>query len=189
MTRRRPEKPLHKQVAEFVIFHLADKTAFHPFTGTDYDAWHAYIHLVRLWGRTRSDDVVAAMKAVVRCAQQRNEDVMAVFKKSIPCILDWSDEPKLWVQVAPQTGPLDEMTQARIRAGIKKLGEATSEPHVVRGEIDRIMWPCNDGARVCHHENSKPYKNAVPEPGYTLDRQCKDCGAIWREKLAVTSTK
>ena len=148
--RRRAEKPLHKQVAEFVIFHLADNGAFAPFTGTDYDAWHAYIHLIRLWGRTRSDDVVTALRAVVHTAQTRNEDVMAVFKKSIPCLLDWSDESKLW--------PL----------------------------IGARVSPCADGPRICKHQNNKPYKNAVPEAGYTLDQECRDCGAIWRERLTAT---
>jgi hypothetical protein len=61
--RRRAEKPLVKQAAEFVTHHLYDKTAFHPFTGTDYDAWHAYIPLVRLWGRTRSEEIVLALRA------------------------------------------------------------------------------------------------------------------------------
>lgn len=100
------EKPLHKEVAAFVIWHLHDRSAFAPLTGTDYDAWHAFIYLVRLWGRVRSPDVVAALRAVVHTAQARHEDVMAVFKKSIPSLLDWSDEVKLWPQIAPVTAPM-----------------------------------------------------------------------------------
>lgn len=162
--RRRPEKPLHKQVAEFVIHHLADKRAFAPFTGTDYDAWHAYIHLIRLWGRTRSDDVVAALRAVVHTAQTRNDDVMAVFKKAIPCLLDWSDEPKLWGQIGPRHA-LDDISRAR-------------------GASD-VTWPCRDGARICHHENSRPYGHATPEIGYTPEQKCRDCGAIWSKKVTA----
>lgn len=101
MPRNRPEKPLDKQVAEFVRFHLGDKGAFAPFTGTDFDAWRAYIHLVRLWGRTRSASVIAALRAVVNTAQIRHDDVMAVFKKSIPSLLDWGDERTLWAQICP----------------------------------------------------------------------------------------
>lgn len=101
MARSRPDQPLDKQVARFVQFHFADKSAFAPFTGTDYDAWRAYIHLVRLWGRTRNASVVAALRAVVYTAQFRHEDVMAIFKKSIPCLLDWSDERKLWMEICP----------------------------------------------------------------------------------------
>lgn len=180
MARRRPEKPLVKQAAEFVIFHLADKTAFHPFTGTDYDAWHAYVPLVRLWGRTRSEGVVTALREVVHSAQVSNPDVMAVFKKAIPCVLDWSDEPALWRQIGPRA-EMSDITKARIVAGLTRYGMPEGDPV-------RVMWPCSDGARVCRHTNSRPYKGAVPEPGYTLDQECKDCGAIWREKYTANVT-
>lgn len=128
--RRKPEKPLTKQAAEFVIHHLADKTAFHPFTGTDYDAWNAYVPLVRLWGRTRSEDVANALRAVVHSAQTRKPDVMAVFKKAIPCLLDWSDEHALWLKI----GPLSPVNGS-------------------------IIWPCADGPRICNHERSVPDKH------------------------------
>ena len=101
MGKRTREKPLDKEVAEFVIWHLHDRGAFAPLTGTDWDAWRAYIHLVRLWGRTRAETVLQALRYVVHSAQVRHADVMAVFKKSIPCLLDWSDERQLWPQIAP----------------------------------------------------------------------------------------
>lgn len=183
--RRRPEKPLHRQVAEFVCWQLADKRAFSPFTGTDYDAWHAYIHLIRLWGRTRSDDVVAALRAVVHTAQTRHDDVMAVFKKAIPCLLDWSDEPKLWSKIGPRR-KLDDVTTARIRRGIDKHFESFDVTDVTFDGTE-VTWPCADGPRVCHHENSKPYKHATPEPGYTDEKECRDCGAIWRDKIVSTT--
>lgn len=167
MRRPRPEKPLVKQAAEFVIFHLADKTAFHPFTGSDYDAWHAYIPLIRLWGRWRSDEVANALHAVVHCAQIRNVDVMAVFKKAIPCVLDWSDETKLWPKIGPS-----------VLTSIDHDLNAVIAPAGMR--FSRVMMPCHDGPRICTHGNSKPYKNATPEPGYTLDQECRDCGAVWR---------
>lgn len=155
MTARR-EKPLPKQVAEFVIHHLADKRAFAPFTGTDHDAWLAFLYLVRLWGRTRSDLVVEAMRAVVHSAQTRHEDVMAVFKKSIPCLLDWSDEPRLWHQIGP-------------RAALTDLDRAA-------GKTPGTLWPCRDGARVCAHDRSQPYDRGE-EPGWRL---CRDCDTIWK---------
>lgn len=173
MARRRPEKPLVRQAAEFVIFHLADKTAFHPFTGTDYDAWHAYVPLIRLWGRTRSEGVVTALREVVASAQVNNRDVMAVFKKAIPCVLDWSDEPALWKRIGP-----------RVTLRDVDIDMATA----LNAKAERVLWPCSDGARVCRHTNSRPYKGAVPEPGYTLDQECKDCGAIWREKYTANVT-
>lgn len=123
------EKPLERQVADFVRFHLHDRGAFAPFTGTDFDAWRAFIHLVRLWGRTRERSVVLALQHVVNSAQWWNADVMAVFKKSIPCLLDWGDEISLWREVA------------------KGL------------DGDRRPDPCPDGPRICAHIHSKPMKN------------------------------
>lgn len=98
-TRRKPEKPLVKQAAEFVIHHLNDRRAFAPFTGTDFDAWNAFIPAVRLYGRMRNEAAIGALRAIVGCAQQR-ADILAVFKKAIPCILDWSDEANLWLLIA-----------------------------------------------------------------------------------------
>ncbi len=95
--------PLEKQVSNFVRFHLYDNHAFAPMTGTDFAAWHAFIHLVVLWGRTRSDAVTEALRAVLHTAQTRHTDVMAIFKKSIPCLLDWSDEGPLWRAICPDT--------------------------------------------------------------------------------------
>ena len=164
MSRRQsPPKPLHKEVAQFVIFHLNDRSAFAPFTGTDNAAWLAFIHLVRLWGRTRSSEVVTALRAVVHTAQTRHSDVMAVFKKSIPCLLDWSDEPKLWGQIGPR-GPLTDIERARGMTG-----------------DDRVLWPCRDGARVCQHERTRPYKKSY-EPGAVME--CRDCGAIWDREVS-----
>lgn len=97
------EKPLDKRVAAFVQFHLYDRHVFAPFTGTDFDAWRAFIHLVVLWGRSRSPEVVNALRAVIHTAQYHKQDVMAIFKKSIPCLLDWSHERELWMQICPDT--------------------------------------------------------------------------------------
>ncbi len=169
-TRRRPDKPLVKQCAEFVIFHLADKSAFAPFTGTDYDAWHAYVPTVRLWGRMRSADVELALRAIVGCAQ-RHMDVLAVFKKAIPCLLDWSDEVKLWPKIAPDALMSD--TDRDLAACVAPTGMS----------IRRVIMPCPDGPRICHHERSKPYKfNTVEDGGYL---ECKDCGAIWKPRSVI----
>jgi hypothetical protein len=143
MPRKKAEKPLIKQAAEFVIHHLADRSAFAPFTGTDFDAWHAYVPLVRLWGRTRNGDVINALRAVVHVAQIRNADVMAIFKKTIPCLLDWSDERPLWLQIGP-------------RAPLRDVDRDLAS--VLNGRAERVLWPCPDGARICAHIHSKPSK-------------------------------
>lgn len=143
MSRRRPEKPLHKQVAEFVIFHLADKAAFHPFTGTDYDAWHAFIHTVRLWGRMRDERTETALRNIVACAQ-RDADVLAVFKKSIPCLLDWSDEKQLWPRIYPRM----------------HMGDT------------QCLMPICDGERICHHVRNRPCSASDLRPDYNECMDC-----------------
>ncbi len=151
---RRPrEKPLAREVADFVRWHLGDKRAFAPFTGTDYDAWHAFIYLVRLYGRTRSGDVINALRATLHTAQTRHEDVMAIFKKSIPCLLDWSDEPKIWIEIAPRT-QLDEVTEARVRRAIDRFGlRSVFDQRFIAGGNDlfTLLWPCSDGPRAESH--------------------------------------
>jgi hypothetical protein len=98
--------PLTKSVAEFVRFHLGDKHCFSPFTGQDYSAWYAFVYAVELYGRsdmTGRDGAIKAMGALVACAQQKPE-ILAVFKKAIPSVLDWHDERELWMQIGPGPG-------------------------------------------------------------------------------------
>ena len=95
-------KPLIKAMAEFVKFQLADKHAFAPFTGQDFSAWHAFLYALELYGRgdvNGQEKAIEVMKACVDAAQQK-EDVQAVFKKSIPGVLDWGFEHRIWARVA-----------------------------------------------------------------------------------------
>jgi hypothetical protein len=159
------EKPLAKEVAYFVKHHLADKHLFAPFTGQDYSAWEAFIHTLRLYGRSDTagrELAIEAMRALVRASQQK-DDVLAVFKQSIPACLDWSDEPKLWLQIAPPAR--DDIGRAR--------GDVT--------------WPCGDGERICHHERTKLYKRAEREAGWSEERECLDCGCVFRTKLPTAA--
>jgi len=142
MARRRPEKPIAKQAVEFVIFHLNDKSAFSPFTGTDWDAWHAFIPTVRLYGRMRDDATTTALKNIVSCAQ-RNADVLACFKKAIPCLLDWSDEVSLWHRIYPRM----------------HLGDT------------KCLMPIVDGPRICKHEHSEVRSSGM-EPDWRECRDC-----------------
>lgn len=162
--------PLSVEVSKFVVFHLADRSAFAPFTGADFPAWHAFLHLIELWGRTRDPSVIIAMKTVLQVAQWRNQDVMAVFKKSIPAILDWVDEPVLWKQIAPEAPPSDILRD--FAATVSAQGMTAR----------RIIWPCGDGARVCSHLNSKPSKKNA---GWLVCTD-KTCKAEWRREEGAT---
>lgn len=96
-------KPLPKQIAEFVKFHLADKHAFAPFTGQDYSAWHAYLYAVQLYGRGDANGQASALVIMRSCiiAAQKKADVLAIFQKSIPGVLDWGYESRLWALAYP----------------------------------------------------------------------------------------
>ena len=86
-------RPADKIAAEFIRAHLG-RGAFAPLTGTDWRAWHAFVHLVELWGVSRDPRCLEAMRSTVACAQTRHDDVMQVFVQTIPAMLDWCDAPE-----------------------------------------------------------------------------------------------
>jgi hypothetical protein len=98
--RRTPPKPPSKIASEFCRAHLG-RHAFAPLTGTDWRAWHAFVHLLELWGVSRDPRALDAMRSTIACAQTRHEDVMQIFVQTIPAMLDWSDVAALWPKIAP----------------------------------------------------------------------------------------
>lgn len=96
----RTPKPADKIAAEFVRAHLG-RRAFAPFTGTDWRAWKAFVHLVELWGVSRDLRALDAMRATVACAQTRHMDVMQIFVQTIPAMLDWCDVSVIWPSITP----------------------------------------------------------------------------------------
>jgi hypothetical protein len=151
------EPPLPKRIAVFVKFQLADKSAFAPFTGQDFSAWCAFLYATELYGRgdySGQAHALDMMRAAVRAAQQK-DDVLAIFKKSIPGVLDWGHEAQLWLKIAPS-------------------GTRVKTINGLNGIIEGPIWPCEDGPRICAHIHSKPSKKHA---GYLV---CKDCGTTWR---------
>jgi hypothetical protein len=141
------EKPLSKTVAAFVRFHLYDKNAFAPFTGQDLSAWNAFLYALELYGRADAYGQTCAISALRSClfAAQRKDDVRAVFQKSIPGVLDWGYEEKLWAEITDDA------------ATPRALG---------------TKFPASPGPRVCAHVRSKPVKK---RPGWWVctDRTCR----------------
>jgi hypothetical protein len=155
------ERPLTKEIAVFVKFHLADKHAFAPFTGQDFSAWAAFLYACQLYGRSDyggQRGAIDAMRALVHAAQQK-DDVLAVFKKAIPGVLDWSHEEEIWPKIAPMG---------------KGNSRLTAMPYL--NAVGYIAWPCPSGPRICSHVRSKPSKK---HPGFFV---CSDptCRAEWR---------
>lgn len=97
------EKPLEKEMAIFVNGHLG-KGIFAPFTGTDYAAWKAWCHLLRLWGSTHEAAALDALRATLRCAQKKC-CIWEVFVQTIPGALDWGYVKTLWPQIVEPLSP------------------------------------------------------------------------------------
>ena len=91
------EKPLEKEMAIFVKAHLG-KNVFAPFTGTDYRAWNAWCHLLRLYGVSEDPRAISAMRETLRCAQ-RKEWIWEVFVQTIPGALDWGYVKRMWPKI------------------------------------------------------------------------------------------
>lgn len=92
-----------KIAAAFIRGHLG-RGAFAPLTGTDTRAWHAFVYLLELYGSTRSQRAIDALRQCYACTLRgygEQMDVAEVFRQTIPAILDWSDVPQLWPLIAP----------------------------------------------------------------------------------------
>lgn len=102
------EKPLEKEMAYFVRAHLG-RGVFAPFTGTDYRAWNAWCHLLRLYGVSGDIKAIDAMRATLECAQKR-EYIWEIFIQTIPGVLDWGYVREIWPKIvngiAPTMWPL-----------------------------------------------------------------------------------
>ena len=84
-------RPADKIAAEFIRAHLG-RGAFAPLTGTDWRAWHAFVHLVELWGVSRDPRAVEAMRACVACAQTNHEgDFLAALTRAMAGSADEHD--------------------------------------------------------------------------------------------------
>lgn len=91
------EKPLLDQARAFVRHHLG-KSAFAPFTGQDYPAWSAFVHLVECYSRGGNDHAIDAMAGAVLCAQN-SSTILAPFVQAIACVMDWTTIAELWPPV------------------------------------------------------------------------------------------
>jgi hypothetical protein len=180
------ERSLTKEIAVFVKFHLQDKHCFAPFTGQDYSAWAAFLYACQLYGRSDSTGqrgALDAMIALVRSAQQK-EDVLAVFKKSIPGVLDWNFEPEVWGQIAPRSDfHARYANHPRRSISVLKTGLPLSMGD--EAGLITLVWPCEDGPYECPHTNSKPAKRRSHYAfiGEVTDEEwfeCRDCKATWR---------
>lgn len=90
-------KPLIDEAKHFVRFHLG-RGAFGPFTGQDWPAWCAFVHLVQCYAHGGGDVAIEAMHATVRCAQDHSA-ILLPFVQAIPAVMDWSHVAEIWPRV------------------------------------------------------------------------------------------
>jgi hypothetical protein len=171
-------------MAVFVKHHLRDKHAFAPFTGQDHSAWAAFLYACQLYGRsdtTGQRGAIAAMTALVRSAQQK-ADVIAVFKKAIPGVLDWSYESNVWAQIAPRSLAWSPDCPMHIISCLR-----FGLPMSMGDDLGRValVWPCPDGGYECPHTRSKPAKGRSTEAGENWF-DCSDCKATWRPRTSAS---
>lgn len=70
-----------------------------PCTGQDYVALAAWFHLVELWGTADSNGEAAALSALAPLLDGMQRSVWPLAKASIPGVLDWGHEERLWTAV------------------------------------------------------------------------------------------
>ncbi len=94
----RAPAPICKDAAAFVKAHLG-KDCFAPFTGQDYAAFGAWVHLLHLLCVCDEQGRRTTLLALSHLLHASQVSVWPVFKKAIPHALDWSDEDRLWQEI------------------------------------------------------------------------------------------
>lgn len=83
-----PRKPSLIDTTKRFVRHHSGRDCFSPFTGQDWPAWCAFVHLVECWTRGGGTAAIDAMSATLRCAQPL-VGVIQPFVQAIPAIGDW----------------------------------------------------------------------------------------------------
>jgi hypothetical protein len=90
-------------VSKWLTHHLG-RDALAPLTGQDARALRAFVHLVELYAQSDASgrrEALVALRATVLTMQLSTRHLA---KKSIPHLMDWSDEERLWSQLAGDDG-------------------------------------------------------------------------------------
>lgn len=101
------ERPICMSVVVFVKAHargrgVPDKGAFAPFTGQDWKAFHAFVHLVELYAVGDTRGRTHALTAMAATIQAMQDHTRYLAKLAIPAVLDWSDEEPLWAKIGEE---------------------------------------------------------------------------------------
>lgn len=91
----RSEPPPCKTIGPW-LRQLLGKGCLAPLTGQDAAALSAFVHAVRLYSYSDEHGQHAALLAMTGCVQAMQPQTRMLAKRSIPHLLDWGDEDRLW---------------------------------------------------------------------------------------------
>jgi hypothetical protein len=94
------QNPCWQSSVAWVRDRLNDRSAFAPMTGQDSSAFAAFVHLVELYGRADQVGRLVALEAMRQTLRAMQPSTRHLAKAAIPHVLDWSDEDRIWQQVA-----------------------------------------------------------------------------------------
>lgn len=100
MSARQPPYCLSAQ--RWVRERLNNKSALAPLTGQDFRAFTAFVHLVDLYSAGDDEGRRHAVRAMQHCVSAMQPSTRHLVKVAIPHVMDWSDEERLWSQIADQ---------------------------------------------------------------------------------------
>lgn len=92
------EPPCCKTAPKWLVHHLG-RNALAPLTGQDARALRAFVHLVELYACSDGEGQRQALVALRATVLAMQPSVRELAKRSIPHMMDWSDEGPLWLAI------------------------------------------------------------------------------------------
>lgn len=92
------EPPPCRSIHRWLKHHLG-KNCFAPLTGQDFAALSVFVHAVDLYSRSDGEGRACALDAMRASVQAMQPSVRPLAKRSIPMVLDWADEDRLWNEI------------------------------------------------------------------------------------------
>lgn len=95
MRSRRPQ-PFCRSYETWLKHHYG-KSCLAPLTGQDRTALEAFVHLLHLYAHADDEGRQYATQAMASTVLAMQEHVRYLASRCIPHVLDWGDEPRLWL--------------------------------------------------------------------------------------------
>jgi hypothetical protein len=99
------QQPYCKTAQKWVRERLG-KSVFAPFTGQDFRAFQAFVHLLDLYACSDAAGREHALLAMRSCIAAMQPKTRWVAKGTIPHVLDWGDEERIWSKLEQKLDPV-----------------------------------------------------------------------------------